>query len=61
MLVSNAELREKLDIHQDTKLIKWLNANRIQWVRDGKKRPITTTEAINQALLEKRETDEVSF
>lgn len=61
MLVSNAELREKVDAKQDDKIIKWLNDNRIRWTRDAKKRPITTTEAINQALLKTADSEEVDF
>jgi hypothetical protein len=61
-LVSNAELREKLDAKQDAKVIKWLNDNRIRWTRDAKGRAVTTIEAINQALLRNAEDeDEVSF
>lgn len=61
MLISNAELREKLDAKQDAKVIKWLNDNRVRWTRDAKGRAVTTIEAINQALLKKADEDEVSF
>lgn len=60
MLLSNAELKEKVDIHQEPKLRKWLNANRVQWMKDGKDRAITTLSAIEKVLFKESE-NEVDF
>ena len=62
MLLSNAELRAKIDVHQDKSLIRWLNANRVRWIRDKKGRPITTLAAIEKVLFkQQRGDDEVDF
>jgi hypothetical protein len=60
MLLSNAELRTKLNCGQDAQIIKWLNERRIKWDKDTKKRPITTLSAIERYLL-KENTSEVDF
>ena len=62
MPLSNAELRAKIDVHQDKPLIEWLNANRVRWIRDKKGRPITTLAAIEKVLFkQQRGDDEVDF
>lgn len=60
MLLSNSELREKLNCAQDKPLIKWLNDNRIKWLYDTKHKPITTLEAIERHLF-KESDNEVDF
>lgn len=50
-LLSNEELREKVNVYQDKPLIKWLNANRVKWMKDQKGRPITTIGAIERVLF----------
>jgi len=60
MLISNAELKEKLGTKQDAQVIRWLTENGIRWMRDAKKRPITTTDEI-QRRLRKDSGDEVDF
>jgi hypothetical protein len=59
-LISNQELKEKLNCRQDGKVIKWLNDNRIQWVYDAKRKPITTLGAIERHLF-KESGEEVDF
>ena len=60
MLLSNSELRGKRDCGQDKQIIKWLNANRVKWWRDAKKRPITTVGEIEKSA-ELKDEDEVAF
>jgi len=60
-IISHTELRDKIGAKQDAKVIKWLNDNRIRWTRDAKGKPITTSEAVNAALLRKSDESEVSF
>jgi hypothetical protein len=59
-LLSNQELKSKLDCKQDSKVIKWLNDNSIQWVYDAKRKPITTLAAIERHLF-KDINEEVAF
>lgn len=51
MLISNVELKEKLNCGQDAKLIRWLEERRIKWDKDTKGRPFTTLSAIEQYLF----------
>lgn len=60
MLISNSELKQKLDCGQDKQVIKWLNANRVKWWRDAKKRPITTVGEIEKSA-ELKDDEEVEF
>lgn len=60
MLLSNAELKAKLNAAQNQQVIKWLNTRRIPWDRDAKGNPITTLNAIEKYLLKETE-EEVSF
>ena len=61
MLLSNQELREKLGERQNRQVIKWLQDNRIQFIYDRKRRPITTLSAIERVLMNEQRTDEVDF
>jgi hypothetical protein len=60
MLLSNKELREKLNAKQDKAVIAWLNKHRVKWWRDTKKHPITTVGEIERAQVA-AESEEVSF
>lgn len=60
MLLSNAELREKVGTKQDKPLIQWLNANRVAWMKDKNGKPITTISAIERVLFKETE-EEVDF
>lgn len=46
MLLSNQQLREWLNIKQNSALIRWLNDNQVTWWLDGKRRPVTTLEDV---------------
>lgn len=46
MLLSNQQLREWLNIKQNSALIRWLNDNQVAWWLDGKRRPVTTLEDV---------------
>ena len=59
-LISNQELKEKLNCKQDAKLIKWLNDRHIKWDYDTKHKPITTLSAIERHLF-KEPDNEVDF
>ena len=61
MLLSNQELREKLGERQNRQVVKWLQDNRIQFIYDRKRRPITTLSAIERVLMNEQRTDEVDF
>ena len=61
MLLSNEELREKAKAHQEKSLVKWLNENRIKWIRDRRGRAITTVSAIEKVLFQEGDDDEVEF
>ena len=61
MLLSNEELRSKLDEKQNSRVVKWLQENRIRFLYDHKRRPITTLSAIERVLLNEQRTDEVDF
>lgn len=60
MLISNKQLKKKLDTRQDAQIIKWLNERHIKWDRDTKKKPITTQAAIDSHIL-KETSSEVDF
>jgi len=59
-LISNQELKEKLNCKQDKLLIKWLNDRHIKWDYDTKRKPITTLGAIERHLF-KESQGEVDF
>ena len=50
-LLSNQELREKLDGKQNRHIVKWLQDHRIRFTYDCKRRPITTLSAIDRVLF----------
>ena len=60
-LVTADQLRSWLNFEQDAKVEKWLRGHRIRYFYAKGGRPITTTTAINAALLERGETEEVRF
>ena len=60
MIVSNSELKEKLDTAQESKLIRWLNERQIEWDRDAKGHVFTTLSAIERHLF-KESGEEVDF
>ena len=61
MLLSNKELRDKLEEKQNSRVVKWLQENRIRFTYDLKRRPITTLSAIERVLFNEQSTDEVDF
>jgi hypothetical protein len=60
-LLSNDDLRAKLGEKQNQRVIRWLQENRIQFLYDAKRRPITTLSAIERVLMNRQATDEVDF
>jgi hypothetical protein len=60
VIVSNAELKEKLNCKQDAQVIRWLNTRGIRWDYDTKGRPITTLRQIEK-FLDKETAGEVDF
>lgn len=58
--MSSDELKEKLGERQTRMVVKWLNENRIPWMKDRKGRPITTLSAIEKVLMREAE-EEVAF
>jgi exonuclease V gamma subunit len=59
-LLSNTQLRDKLNSKQDAQIIRWLNERGIRWDRDTKGRPVTTLGQIEKHL-EKETHAEVDF
>jgi len=59
-LLSNTQLREKLNSKQDAQIIRWLNERGIRWDKDTKGRPVTTLGQIEK-YLEKETHAEVDF
>jgi len=60
VILSNAELRAKLDTQQEPKVRKWLNDRNIAWDKDAKGKAMTTLSAIEEHLF-KKSSEEVSF
>lgn len=60
-LVTADQLRAWLDFEQDAKVEKWLREHRIRYFYGKRGRPVTTTTAINTALLERGDHEEVRF
>ena len=60
MLLSNEELREKVNAHQERTLVRWLNEHRIPWIKDRQGRAITTLSAIEKVLFAESD-EEVDF
>ena len=50
-LLSNQELRDKLEEKQNSRVVKWLQDHRIRFTYDCKRRPITTLSAIDRVLF----------
>ena len=59
-LLSNDELKTKLNAKQDAQVIKWLNKRGIPWDRDAKNHPITTLSAIDKHI-NKESAEKVDF
>lgn len=60
-LLRSDELSEWTGCKQRSKLIAWLNENHIPYRLDKAGAPITTLEAVNASLLDRRVSDEVAF
>lgn len=60
MLLSNEELKEKVNAGQERMLVRWLNEHRIPWMKDRQGRAITTLSAIEKVLFEET-SEEVDF
>jgi hypothetical protein len=52
-MLSNEELKAKLQIGQDAKLRRWLQENRVPWTTDGQGRPITSESLLSEAIRQK--------
>ncbi len=61
MLISNTELKEKLNCRQDTKLVKWLRKHSVPYVEDAKGKPCTTLGELERALFHEVDPDEVEL
>jgi hypothetical protein len=51
VILSNADLKDKLNCKQDKPLIDWLNKHRVKWTEDTKGKPITTLAEFEQGLF----------
>lgn len=60
-LLRTDDLYEWTDIRQRAKLIAWLNENSIPYRLDKTGSPITTMDAVNASLLDRKISDEVAF
>ena len=59
-VLSTEQLRAKVGVRQDKPLIRWLNENRVSWMKDAAGRPITTIAAIERVLFAES-SEEVDF
>lgn len=60
MLLSNSDLKDRLQIANETKLRKWLNENRVYYWLDGQKKAVTTVREFENSKERPRDS-EVSF
>lgn len=60
-LLRTDDLYEWTEIKQRSKLIAWLNENNIAYRLNKLGEPITTLDAVNASLLDRKVSDEVSF
>ena len=61
MLISNQELKEKLNCAHEPVLIKWLNQHGVPWVFDAKKKACTTLGELEKAVFHESDPDEVEL
>jgi len=60
-LIKTEDLYEWAECKQQSKLISWLNANNIPYRLSRTGRPITTIDAVNASLMNKKTEDEIDF